>query len=272
MEMENIKKASKYYLKYIGPTGFSLYCYYYIHNKKKKYKFTIKNITFETGISKRSIITYNKLLVKAGLIDSKMKFILGKRTYEIKSLTPKLDSAKFALSTNKHSEEPAALDDTQISRCAVFTINHLKTFTKYKTDYYKREFRDKLRDLSPLEKNNISRLISNFKGRVSLTNYLNWWIDTKSGSFRGFSFGALATKAIIEEYLVKNRTIKDPITVSANKVKKKKVNMKTKKLLQEYLAGIKDVNKEEKDIIKDALKFKLIKKQGKKYIKLGVKK
>ena len=60
--MTLLNKIYKYFLEYIGPSGYVLYSFIYFKNKKEKTKFTYKNLTEGTKLGIKTIDKTLKLL------------------------------------------------------------------------------------------------------------------------------------------------------------------------------------------------------------------
>lgn len=258
--MNPIRKVLREYLRLIGPTGFALYCHYADLAKERGNEFPIDGIVKDTGISKRSIIEYNKLLREYRLIRITYRMVDGRKRYVIRPQSRVPTGAKSAPNYNKSIERHELLNkhdkENPVLAYKESILQELFKHPRYDNKFYKGRFVK----LSQKEYNNVERLMGDVPGK-DVSRYVKWWVKAKSAIFAGFSFGALASPTAIEDWLVKVKRVN--LTRKAERrANERKTEGRKPALILRYLRGIdrKSMTADDLEIVREAVRLGLARK------------
>lgn len=277
----------------IGPTAFSMLCYFKLKCKSKEERFLLKNIMFELNLSKPIVIEYLKQLRNIKFISTRIELAKGKKSLYIKVLqlgkgilpnckktlenqdsscirfqTTRKQSGKIPLPVSSSSK---LLTYTNVIKTTVDNNKYKKAFKKliemalqhgrFNNSYYKnKHFKYGTREV-----NHLKYLLENVS---SIEEYMEWWLKKKASKIPGLNIGIICCCPMVEEY---------KIDIGRNVLNREKGSKKNKVNNFKRMMVVNLLNKQAKghvfttediEFLQSMLEEGIIKKIGKNYEKI----
>jgi len=242
------------YIKRIGHSSFSVFCYISLMSKGELKRIRLTEIMSALNLSKPSVTKCLKKLISYKMIKTEKKLINGRKNLFMKSLKvgKKILPAyiiNISINSNKYNKTYKEIYYKIIKK----VLKH----ARYSNDYYlKRKWK-----YGEREEAHIERLITSVD---SVSDYVDWWLKNKSSKVPGLNIGLITCVPMLEEYKLKSGK-----KLYHEKDKRKAIDDLRKRMITSLVkdnSPLEKMNEHDREFLQEALDDKLVSYEKNKYI------